>query len=211
MRFVGEDKDMPLCGSLIEASIDAPPEYYALSYTWGDPTLCASIEIDGKVLGITANCASALRRMLRGKAERYIWVDSICINQADTPDALEERGGQVAMMDRIYRSAIQVNVHLGEGDPAAEVAVVALKSLGTYCTGAMLPGPQQSFFRRKYESLADDVLSKKAFTGCCGNNLPPLTQPFSNNAGVSLRKAPRHVPSTMVQADLGRFKTPAQS
>ncbi|RYP15119.1 hypothetical protein DL767_010355 [Monosporascus sp. MG133] len=147
-----------LYGSLIQASIDAPPEYYALSYTWGDSTLCESLEVDGKQLGITANCAAALRRMIHGKGQRYIWVDSICINQADTTEALEERGRQVAMMDQIYRNAIQVNVHLGAGDAASDAAIVALKGLAKYLLGATVPGPQREFFRRKYESLADDVL-----------------------------------------------------
>ncbi|RYP71856.1 hypothetical protein DL771_004568 [Monosporascus sp. 5C6A] len=148
-----------LYGSLIQASIDAPPEYYALSYAWGDSTLCESLEVDGKRLGITANCAAALRRMIHGKAQRYIWVDSICINQADTTEALEERGRQVAMMDQIYRNAIQVNVHLGAGDAASDAAIVALKGLAKYLLGATVPGPQREFFRRKYESLADDVLA----------------------------------------------------
>jgi hypothetical protein len=161
-EYVEADTERPLCGSLIQAQIDAPPEYYALSYTWGDPTLCETIKIDGKRLGITRNCAAALRRMLRGKAQRYIWVDSICINQANTSEALEERGRQVAMMDQIYRNAIQVNVYLGEGDPASDVACVALKSLIKYSLLAISPGPQKEFFRRKYESLADDVLGKKA-------------------------------------------------
>jgi len=71
---------MPLCRWLIEASTEAPPEYYALSYTWGDPALCETIEIDGRQLRIMTSCA-ALRRMLRGKMRRYIWVDSICINK----------------------------------------------------------------------------------------------------------------------------------
>jgi hypothetical protein len=108
--------------------------------------------------------------MLRGKLERRIWVDSICINQAVTPSALEERGSQVAMMDRIYRGAIQVNVHLGAGDAASDVACEALKSLAQYYLGAKVPGPQQGFFRGKYEKLADDVLGEspnwKSVIGC---------------------------------------------
>ncbi|KXX74488.1 Heterokaryon incompatibility protein 6, OR allele [Madurella mycetomatis] len=159
LAYTGDDKDTQLCGSLIEASIDHPPEYYALSYTWGDPALCESIEIDGKRLAITASCAAALRRMLRGKARRYIWVDSICINQGSTPEALKERGMQVPMMGDIYQKAIQVNVHLSDGDTASDVACVALKKLATYSIGALAPGPQQEFFRRKYDRLADDVLA----------------------------------------------------
>lgn len=162
---------LPLRGSLIETRIDSGFQYFALSYTWGDPTLCETIEIDGKTLGITASCASALRRMMRGKSERYIWVDSICINQANTADALAERGSQVAMMDRIYRGAVKVLVHLGTGDAGTDVAIEALKGLAQYYMGAKhginlynptagLDGTMEDY-RRKYEELADDVLGKE--------------------------------------------------
>lgn len=56
-----------LRGSLIEASLDAPPTYTALSYTWGNPNLCESLLIDQMILKITANCNYALKRMLKGK------------------------------------------------------------------------------------------------------------------------------------------------
>jgi hypothetical protein len=74
-------EDLELHASLVEASLDSVPKYFALSYTWGDPAPVGKIFINGRVLGITRNCADALQRMLRGKAERLIWVDSICINQ----------------------------------------------------------------------------------------------------------------------------------
>ncbi|KAF4958107.1 hypothetical protein FGADI_2665 [Fusarium gaditjirri] len=150
----GDHNQIQLRGSLIEASIDNPPEYFALSYCWGDSTLSEEIIIDGRPLKITANCASALRRMLRGKLGRRIWVDSICINQSDTPDALKERSLQVAMMDQIYNSATQVNVHLGEGDAASDAACISLKSLSQ----AMIAASVGEVFRKRYDRLADDAL-----------------------------------------------------
>lgn len=72
----------PLYGSIVEASLDSPPEYFALSYTWGAPAPVDQICVNGRMLGITQNCGDALRRMLKGKMKRMIWVDSICINQA---------------------------------------------------------------------------------------------------------------------------------
>jgi hypothetical protein len=152
------DGELPLHGSLVEASIESPPEYYALSYTWGDSGLCETIDMDGRRLCITANCAAALRRLLHGKASRMVWVDSICINQANAPEALVERGHQVAMMDRIYRNAVQVCVYLGPGDAVSDVACAAIKELSRNYLGAILPGPQQQSFRTAYERLADDVL-----------------------------------------------------
>ena len=151
---------LTLEGSLVEVSLDSPPEYFALSYTWGEPLMSEDLIIDGKLLKITMNCASALRRMLRGKEERTLWVDSVCINQSNDPAALEERGMQVAMMDQIYRSAIQVNVHLGDGDAASDVACQTLKNLAQAYLGIKTPGPQQEASRAEYERLADDALGK---------------------------------------------------
>ncbi|KAI9148210.1 major facilitator superfamily transporter [Paramyrothecium foliicola] len=151
-------KNLELHGSLIEASFANSHRYFALSYCWGDSSPTDKISIDGRVLPITASCGSALRRMLRARKEPLIWVDSICINQGNTPEALAERSQQVSMMDQIYRGAEQVNVHLGEGDDASDVACEALKSLTAPYLGAKLPGPQQEACRKKYESLADDIL-----------------------------------------------------
>ena len=156
----GSYRSLPLYGSLLEASFADPPKYFALSYCWGDPTLSDKINIDGRVLHITASCGSALRRMLRGKMERFLWVDSICINQATSSEALTERGHQVSVMDEIYRGAEQVNVYLGEGDKASDAAFEALKSLIAPYLGAKLPGPEQEASRKKYEALADEILSE---------------------------------------------------
>jgi len=73
------------------------------------------------------------------------------------------------MMDHICRNAVQVNVHLGPGDAASDVAREALKRFGKYCTGAMLPGPQQALFRKKYKKLADDVLNKERSMCFCNS------------------------------------------
>lgn len=166
----GDHKQIQLRGSLVEASIHSPPEYFALSYCWGDPALSEEIIIDGQSLNITANCAAALRRMLRGKLGRRIWVDSICINQSNAPGALKERGLQVAMMDQIYKNATQVNVHLGEGDAASDAACKSLKSLSLAMIGANVG----EVFRDKYERLADDALSM--YPAPCSNSTTGLNQ-----------------------------------
>jgi hypothetical protein len=161
--FMGANRDhkgLALRGSLIEASIHSPPKYFALSYCWGDPALSEEIILDGQILNVTASCASALRRMLRGKLGRHIWVDSICINQSITPEALKERSTQVEMMDRIYRHATQVNVYLGDGDAASDVACRSIRELFLAAVAASLSGSTQGALRRKYDRLADDVLSE---------------------------------------------------
>jgi len=55
-------------------------------------------------------------------------------------------------MDRIYRDAVLVNVHLGEGDAATNAACEALKGLARYYLGAIAPGFQRAHFRESTRS-----------------------------------------------------------
>jgi hypothetical protein len=75
-------KHAVLRGTLVETSLDDVPEYFALSYTWGDSSLSDVILINERALKITQTCGAALRRMLKDKSKITIWVDLICINQA---------------------------------------------------------------------------------------------------------------------------------
>lgn len=150
---------LTLEGTMVEASLDNPPDFFALSYVWGDLSKTGDINVDGKKITVTANCISALRRMLRGKGDRMIWVDAICINQASNSEAVEERSRQVGMMDEIYRKASQVLVHLGNGDAASDVACAAIKQLTMAYLAAKM-SPLGSPARASYEALVDDVLSK---------------------------------------------------
>ncbi|KAK5685811.1 hypothetical protein LTS10_001924 [Elasticomyces elasticus] len=134
-------KDAVLHGSIVDASLDKVPEYFALSYTWGNSSLDDKILIDGRVLRVTQNCADALRH---------------------DAQALQERGRQVALMDEIYSKAIQVNVHLGSGDEKSEVAIAAVKRLMIAYVPALLAkktGIGQEPTRRRYEAAAADALA----------------------------------------------------
>lgn len=90
---------------------DVPFSFYeALSYTWGDAAGKVSIKLDGHPFEVTRNLSGALRRLRSKKGYRYLWVDAICINQAD----FQERNSQVGKMGLIYRKAEQVLIWLGE-------------------------------------------------------------------------------------------------
>ncbi|OCL15030.1 HET-domain-containing protein, partial [Glonium stellatum] len=93
------------------ASLDDRPEYYALSYTWGDPTITRPIIINGVRKQATVSLESALRR-LRETAEPsiMIWIDALCINQEDSV----ERSHQVGMMGDIYRFTREALIWIGE-------------------------------------------------------------------------------------------------
>lgn len=92
---------------------DAPP-YVALSYTWGQGTATERILLDNHYYKVRPNLWQALYEMGRFGEWRYLWVDAICINQANT----HERNHQVESMDGTYRNATTVVVWLG---PTCEV------------------------------------------------------------------------------------------
>ena len=73
---------------LFEAWLDREDliEYEALSYCWGGMELLEFVRIDGKVLQITRNLYWALRNLRSASIDRILWVDAICIDQADTDE-----------------------------------------------------------------------------------------------------------------------------
>src|SRR5205809_6219808 len=80
--------------------------YEALSYTWGNEESPENISLDDGVLSVTRNLADALFFLRRKNSTRTLWIDALCINQAD----LVEKGRQVRNMHRIYEHADQVVV-----------------------------------------------------------------------------------------------------
>jgi hypothetical protein len=87
--------------------------FAALSYFWGDVEPAQTIYMNGLSRTITPNLAAALRHLRDPHDFLRIWIDALCINQAD----LVERAQQVSQMGDIYRQAERVLVWLG---PEAE-------------------------------------------------------------------------------------------
>ncbi|KAH3912982.1 hypothetical protein HBI56_089210 [Parastagonospora nodorum] len=92
--------------------LDSAPPYSAISYTWGDPALTATITIDGRNMVVGQNCEYALQQTFaieKKKKEKYVWVDAVCIDQNN----IQERGHQVAIMGKVYSKAAQVFACVG--------------------------------------------------------------------------------------------------
>ncbi|KAK8091587.1 hypothetical protein PG997_001948 [Apiospora hydei] len=96
---------------LIEAFFDADfvPDYEAVSYTWGDSSTLHGIFLDGLEFSVTYNLWSLLHDIRYQGEDRMLWIDAICIDQAND----RERGHQVQQMDKIYRNAYRVIFWLG--------------------------------------------------------------------------------------------------
>jgi hypothetical protein len=100
-------------------------EFEALSYTWGDPEQTHRIVCDGKEMRVTENLYAALRSLRYPNHSRLLWVDAICINQAD----IEEKSDQVGMMDDLYGIATSAIVFLGEESDDNDLAIDFVENL----------------------------------------------------------------------------------
>ncbi|KAK2023484.1 HET-domain-containing protein [Colletotrichum zoysiae] len=112
--------------------------YEGLSYVWApsggeedahvvlEPPTAPATGAASAGLSIRPNLAAALRQLRYLDTPRRMWIDALCINQAD----LEERNEQVYIMCDIYRRASHVVVWLGAGGDDSALAVAALRHLG---------------------------------------------------------------------------------
>lgn len=90
-------------GRLVDANLNSPPRYEAISYHWGDKEQ-RRIEVDRSALLTTRSTVRALKQVRKQDESRLVWIDAVCINQRD----LLERGHQVKLMGKIFSSAEQV-------------------------------------------------------------------------------------------------------
>ena len=105
----------PIECELVDVSLDATPEYAALSYHWGEPIFSEKIVCNGQSLAVTSNLHGALKRYRQDSRfiKNPLWVDAICINQNDKV----ELSAQLLLMRMIFKQAEVVNISLGDAPP----------------------------------------------------------------------------------------------
>lgn len=103
------DLEVSVTCSLQHVTFAQKPKYEALSYTWGDETAKKRISINGKEFEVGRNLYDALKHIRSANRDRVLWIDAICINQANVP----EKNQQIRMMPFTYSRASQVLVWLG--------------------------------------------------------------------------------------------------
>lgn len=106
---------------LVHVPMYPPQEYEAVSYRWGTPERTEEILLDGARFLITRSAYDLLMARRSIWHSRMIWIDAICINQADDV----EKAAQVQLMKDIYHGASRVVVFPG-GDWTARLAAPLL-------------------------------------------------------------------------------------
>ena len=92
--------DIPLCSHTFEA----------VSYTWGTDERVRLVICDEQQIKVTANCEAVLRQLRLSDRARFLWIDTICIDQS----SISERNAQVKLMADVYSKASTVICWLGE-------------------------------------------------------------------------------------------------
>lgn len=93
--------------------------FEAASYTWGRPDRVSALQIHEGLgqIGLTANLNQAIPHMRDQSRTKRLWIDQLCINQADD----DERSAQVSLMSEIYKRATGVIVWLGLSDESSGI------------------------------------------------------------------------------------------
>ncbi|KAI0805635.1 HET-domain-containing protein [Xylaria sp. FL0064] len=121
----------PLSGALVITNLSSRWQYSAMSYTWADESGNAdrsgavTLEKDNVTIKVTKNCEAALRRLRHSQLRRDVWIDAICIDQAND----RERNYQVSLMSEIYTSAGHVVAYIGEGTAETDKLIDWLNSI----------------------------------------------------------------------------------
>jgi hypothetical protein len=108
-------------------SLDRIGTYDGLFYTWGVEISNIDISLKNHSMPVTRNLYQALEALRLTTHPRKLWVDALCINQAD----LEERASQVNIMRQIYKEAKKVIVWLGPQADNSDLAIDLFQKLSS--------------------------------------------------------------------------------
>lgn len=166
MCILAGSGDEDISGNLWPFSLEDPelPSFTALSYTWGSTSKDAAIYVDSAFSPVTSNLHAALKHLRKAEEQRWVWVDAICINQAD--DA--EKSFQVPNMHLFYRAATYCLAWLGSPSIDSELGMRKLRDvdhfldhigsldmalLSTPAWKAILEILDRNFFKRIWSTL----------------------------------------------------------
>ncbi|KAI1133131.1 heterokaryon incompatibility protein-domain-containing protein [Nemania abortiva] len=121
----GDRDDHSIEVILEHASLNNPPTFTALSYTWEGKEDQATILVNTVPTVVRRNLYAALHQLRERALHDWIWIDAICIDQND--DA--ERSWQVNEMRSIFALADRVYCWLGPATGDSDAAFEMLKRI----------------------------------------------------------------------------------
>ncbi|KAK5166149.1 uncharacterized protein LTR77_008410 [Saxophila tyrrhenica] len=173
-----------ICCELSAVSLDDTPAYTALSYSWTKEPPGHTILLNGQPFAVRPNLFAYLQeRSAQSDASQWIFIDALCINQADN----DERSTQVSLMGDVYRCAEQVVAWLGpnpaiDGESLSQWRAMAdqvlLNRMAALDSEALLHAKrmQDTFARPSYWLqlwIVQEVVLARRLTLQCGSLVMP--------------------------------------
>lgn len=115
----------PVRCSLKSVNLSDKASYESLSYCWGLARSEEDVLCDNGSIPVTQNLSDALRQLRSDQTPRKLWIDAVCINQAD----ITERGQQVSLMRDVFRLSDRTVVWLGEESHDSGLAIDLIHEL----------------------------------------------------------------------------------
>ncbi|RGP68911.1 hypothetical protein FSPOR_5117 [Fusarium sporotrichioides] len=211
----GSDND-PITCSLHRAARGAC-KYKALSYEWreesdNDP----NIVIENQSVRVRQNLSHALRNIRLPSEDVDLWVDAICINQAD----VAEKSNQVAMMEETFSNATSVIVWLGTAHSDSDIAMDWLSDPSTiqdrvssHIRDSLEFQALVSFCNRPYWLriwIIQELFLSRSYIVYCGSKSIPdeifdksfLLLAATNSQGINLSAADYHISTRRMNKDV---------
>lgn len=137
---------------LINVKLSWRTRYEAISYAWGDESVTRQLSCSGRTMDVHVTLHDALSDLRHTDRQRLLWVDRLCINQADN----DEKSKQIMLMKDIYSQARQVLIYLGKQDPAVEKAMEAI-SQADWQLAPLVTGDIGAFYILRYLFRKDEI------------------------------------------------------
>ncbi|OWP00762.1 heterokaryon incompatibility protein [Marssonina coronariae] len=148
-------QDATIFCELVVVSRQQLPPYTALSYAWGAQDNRRAICVGDVLVNIGSNLHSALLSLRLEQDEALLWVDQLCIDQANE----EEKGHQVSGMKSTYASASHVAAWIGPAADGSDLVLAQLNSIGSKTPKRRVAGAlTKKSFRFMIDHMFSDVL-----------------------------------------------------
>jgi len=120
-----EDRSAPIVCHLAHCPLASEVTFVALSYIWGQDDTKAEIVLNGQKTLIRRSLEDVFRALRFPDKVTPLWVDAICINQAD----VVERNRQLPRMIDVYDHAAAVTSYIGGATDDDNDAIELIKEL----------------------------------------------------------------------------------
>lgn len=148
----GSSEEDPIETELFVISLQSAVQFTNISFVWGQPDPRIAVLCNGHVVDVGPNLHLCLRELRRRQYTQLLWIDALCINQADIDEKME----QIRLVPQITLNAASTILWLGRMSDEINL-------LFEHCLSVRrLPGPDH-WCRPGIESGLSELAEMSAF------------------------------------------------